>query len=453
MKLQILVVDDDPLVNDFLVESITRTGHSVKSVLSAREALGIMGNTAFDVMISDIKMKGMDGIELLEIVRSQNPDLLAIMITAYGTVENAVTAMKLGAYDYILKPISPDAVEMMIHRIEEVVSLRSENKRLKTDLIHRFQNIVGKTQRMKEIFELVESTADARSTVLITGPSGTGKELVARAFHHASIRRERPFIKLNCAALPENLVESELFGYEKGAFTGAVRQHKGRFELADGGTLLLDEISEIPMGLQAKLLRVLQEKEFERIGSGDTIKVDVRIIATSNQDLKRAIKESRFREDLYYRLNVIPVELPPLKDRLEDIPLLTNHFIQKYNRENNKDIRGIEDNVMKLFMNYHWPGNIRELENYIERAVVTAPTSTLARQDFPAELVLGKLSGESINTGSEMTLAEGEKLLILKTLERFGGNKTKAAEALDITPRTIRNKLVDYGIAGQDQDD
>ncbi len=453
MKLQILVVDDDPLVNDFLVESITRTGHSVKSVLSAREALGIMGNTAFDVMISDIKMKGMDGIELLEIVRSQNPDLLAIMITAYGTVENAVTAMKLGAYDYILKPISPDAVEMMIHRIEEVVSLRSENKRLKTDLIHRFQNIVGKTQRMKEIFELVESTADARSTVLITGPSGPGKELVARAFHHASIRRERPFIKLNCAALPENLVESELFGYEKGAFTGAVRQHKGRFELADGGTLLLDEISEIPMGLQAKLLRVLQEKEFERIGSGDTIKVDVRIIATSNQDLKRAIKESRFREDLYYRLNVIPVELPPLKDRLEDIPLLTNHFIQKYNRENNKDIRGIEDNVMKLFMNYHWPGNIRELENYIERAVVTAPTSTLARQDFPAELVLGKLSGESINTGSEMTLAEGEKLLILKTLERFGGNKTKAAEALDITPRTIRNKLVDYGIAGQDQDD
>ena len=372
------------------------------------------------------------------------------MITAYGTVENAVTAMKLGAYDYLLKPVSPDAIEMLVRRTEELVMLRRENRQLKTDLVNRYRNIVGKSNRMKEVFELVESTADARSTVLITGPSGTGKELVARAIHHASLRRERSFIKLNCAALPENLVEAELFGYEKGAFTGAVRQHKGRFELADKGTLLLDEISEIPPGLQAKLLRVLQEKEFERVGSGETIKVDVRIVATSNQDLKRAIRENRFREDLFYRLNVIPIELPALKDRLEDVPLLVNHFIEKYNRENNKEITGIDDSVMRLLMNYHWPGNVRELENFVERAVVTAASRTLTRSDFPNDLVLGKLSDSVPGVDSEMTLAEGEKLLILKTLERYEGNKTKAAEVLNITPRTIRNKLVEYGISSQD---
>ncbi len=450
MKMNVLIVDDDQLVNEFLVESVTRTGHAVDSAPSAEEALRIMEDKVYDVMISDIKMKGMDGITLLERAREMNPDLIAVMVTAYGTVENAVTAMKLGAYDYLLKPVSPDAIEMLIRRTEELVMLRRENRQLKTDLINKYRNIVGKTARMKEVFDLIESTADARSTVLITGPSGTGKELVARAVHQASLRRERPFIKLNCAALPENLVEAELFGYEKGAFTGAVRQHKGRFELADKGTLLLDEISEIPPGLQAKLLRVLQEREFERIGSGETIKVDVRIVATSNQDLKRAIRENRFREDLYYRLNVIPIELPALKDRLEDIPLLVNHFIDKYNRENNKAVTGIDDSVMRLLMNYHWPGNVRELENFVERAVVTASSKTLTRSDFPGDLVLGKLSDAVPGVDSEMTLAEGEKLLILKTLERYEGNKTKAAEVLNITPRTIRNKLLEYGITSQD---
>jgi transcriptional regulator with PAS, ATPase and Fis domain len=303
---------------------------------------------------------------------------------------------------------------------------------------------------MKEIFELIESTADARSTVMITGESGTGKELVARAIHYASSRRDNSFVKLNCAALPENLVEAELFGYEKGSFTGAVKQNKGRFEMADQGTLLLDEISEIPMGLQAKLLRVLQEKEFERIGSGQTIRVDVRIIATSNQDLKAAIREKRFRDDLFYRLNVIPVHIPALRERMEDIPLLVNHFIDKYNNDNNKNIREVDDSVLRLFMNYHWPGNIRELENYIERAVVTASGDRLRKSDFPSELTLGTLADKVPGLDTGVTLAEGEKYLILKTLEKCEGNKTKAAQLLDVTPRTIRNKLSEYGISGSD---
>jgi transcriptional regulator with PAS, ATPase and Fis domain len=325
-----------------------------------------------------------------------------------------------------------------------VIELRKENKQLKSDLAEKFQNIVGKSGRMKEVFNLIETTADARSTVLITGESGTGKELVARAIHYASPRRDNPFIKLNCAALPENLVEAELFGYEKGAFTGAVRQHKGRFELADTGTLLLDEITEMPMGLQAKLLRVLQEREFERLGSGKPIGVDVRIIATSNRDLKKAILNGEFREDLYFRLNVIPIHIAALRERLEDIPLLVKHFIEKYNADNNKSIDAIEDDVMKLLMKYHWPGNVRELENYIERAVVTASDNALTRSNFPKDLALGRLSEKTPGLEVGISLQEGEKFLILKTLEKYDGNKTKAAEVLNITPRTIRNKLAEY---------
>lgn len=446
MKLDILVVDDDRLVNDFLTETISRMGHNVESVMSAEDALVCLDEARFDLMVSDIKMKGMDGITLLGRAKSMQPEIMAIMITAYGTVENAVKAMKMGAYDYLLKPVSPDNIEIVVARAAEVIELRRENKMLKSDLAEKYQNIVGKSQRIKQVFDLIETTADARSTVLITGESGTGKELVARAIHYASPRRDNPFIKLNCAALPENLVEAELFGYEKGAFTGAVRQHKGRFELAHTGTLLLDEISEMPSGLQAKLLRVLQEREFERLGSGKPIEVDVRIIATSNRDLKRAIAHGQFREDLYFRLNVIPIHIASLRERLEDIPLLVQHFIFKYNAENNKNITGVDDDVMKLLLKYHWPGNVRELENYIERAVVTAPGTTLTRECFPGDLVLGKLSEQTPGLEIGITLQEGEKYLILRTLEKYNGNKTKAAEVLNITPRTIRNKLAEYNI-------
>jgi two-component system response regulator AtoC len=446
MKINILTVDDEKIANDFFVETLTRAGHHVVPAYSAEEAIEKLKDRQFDVVVSDIRMKGMDGIELLEEARKLQSDLVVIMVTAYGTVEIAVKAMKLGAYDFLLKPVSPDALEIVVERASELIALRNENKRLRSDLAERYQDIVGKSPKMKEVFELIQTTANARSTVLITGESGTGKELVARAIHHISERQDKPFVTLNCAALPENLVEAELFGYEKGAFTGAVRQHKGRFEAADGGTLLLDEISEMPLGLQAKLLRVLQEKQFERVGSTVSIDVDVRVIATSNQNLKQAINQRKFREDLFYRLNVIPIPIVPLRERTEDIPLLTGHFIAKSNKENGKSIKGVDESVLRLFMRYHWPGNVRELENYIERAVVTSSSDTLRRSDFPSELSLGKLADEVSGLAVGMTLSDGERFLILKTLEKCDGNKTKAAELLNITPRTIRNKLAEYNL-------
>ncbi len=450
MKINILVVDDEKLANDFFVEVLTRAGYEVESVFSAEDALVRLNNKSYDLMLSDIRMKNMDGIQLLQKARQLHPEMIVIMITAYGTIENAVKAMRLGAYDYLLKPASPDALELVVAKAVELITLKKENSQLRLDLAARYQNIVGKSAKMKLVYDLIESTASARSTALITGESGTGKELVARAMHYASDRCEKPFVSLNCAALPENLVEAELFGYEKGAFTGAVRQHKGRFEMADGGTLLLDEISEMPLGLQAKLLRVLQEKVIERIGSGIPFSVDVRIIATSNRNLKEFIKEGKFRDDLFYRLNVIPIHIVPLRERLEDIPLLMNHFIDKYNVENRKNVEGVDESVMRLLMKYHWPGNVRELENYIERAVVTASSKILTANDFPHDLALGKLADEVPGVGVGMTLAEGEKFLILKTLEKFSGNKTKAAETLNITTRTIRNKLTEYNIETED---
>jgi DNA-binding NtrC family response regulator len=371
-------------------------------------------------------------------------------MTAYGTIETAVKAVKLGSYDFLLKPVLPETIEHILTRVTEMLDLKSENEIMKRDLSDRFQNIIFKSKMIREIFELVQSIASARSTVMITGTSGTGKEMVARAIHYSSNRADKPFIKLNCAAIPENLVEAELFGYEKGAFTDAKKTTRGRFELADGGTLLLDEISEMPLNLQSKLLRVIQEREFERIGSSQTISVDVRIIATSNRNLKEFISEGKFREDLFYRLNVIPIHICPLEERREDIPLLIDHFITKYNKENNKNIQGLDRDALKLFMSYHWPGNVRELENMIERAVVTAKSDNLTEDDFPAELAIGRVGDDMPGLKVPMKLEEGSKFLILKTLEKFNGNKTKAAESLGITPRTIRNKLAEYKVTHSD---
>jgi len=450
MKINILAVDDDKLANEFFTETLKRAGYNVESAFSAEEAVDILGERQFEIMVTDIRMKNMDGIELLQKAREIQPELVTIMVTAYGTVENAVRAMKLGAYDFLLKPVSPDAMEIVVERAAELVGLRLENRLLRSDLASRYKDIIGKSPQMKKIFDLIATTANARSTVLITGESGTGKELVARAIHYSSDRSENPFVTLNCAALPENLVEAELFGYEKGAFTGALKQHKGRFETAHTGTLLLDEISEMPLGLQAKLLRVLQERQFERVGSTSTIEVDVRIIATSNRNLKEFVKQGKFREDLYYRLNVIPIHIPPLRERLGDIPLLLHHFIAKYNEENKKSIADADESVLRTMMKYHWPGNVRELENYVERAVVTSGSTTLSQGDFPGELNLGKLADEISGISVGMSLAEGEKYLILKTLEKFDGNKTKTAEVLNVTPRTIRNKLSEYNIETDD---
>ncbi len=448
MKFSVLVVDDDKLVNEFINETLTRAGYECIPVFSGEEALEKIKNQSFDIVLTDLKMREMDGIALLEHCRRLSPDTRVIMMTAYGTVETAVKAIKLGAVDFLLKPVSPDTLEHILSRVTEVLKLRAENEILRKDVESKFHNIIGKTPVMKEVFDLIQSVADARSTVMITGGSGTGKELVARAIHYSSNRREGPFIKLNCAALPENLVEAELFGYEKGAFTDAKKTHRGRFELADGGTLLLDEISEMPMNLQSKLLRVLQEREFERVGSTSTIAVDVRIIATSNRNLKEYIARGEFREDLFFRLNVIPIHLPPLEERKEDIPILVEHFIDRYNHQNGRSVKGIESSALKVFMKYHWPGNVRELENLIERAVVTGKTEMLTEDDFPAELSLGRAGDELSGLKVPMKLEEGSKYLILKTLEKFNGNKTKAAEALGITTRTIRNKLNEYSLDG-----
>ena len=449
MKYSVLVVDDDKLVNEMITETIQRAGYNCRSVFSAEEALAVINNESFDIILTDLKMNEMDGIDLLRQVKRNNPEVVVVIMTAYGTIETAVTAIKNGAYDFMLKPVLPNTLEHMLSRISEILDLRSENEIMRRDLEHKFQNIIGKSRVMREVFELIRSVADARSTVLITGASGTGKELVARAIHYTSNRSDKPFIKLNCAALPESLVEAELFGYEKGAFTDAKKTNRGRFELADGGTLLLDEISEMPLNLQSKLLRVIQEREFERIGSSTTISVDVRIIATSNRNLKEYIANGKFREDLYYRLNVIPIHLTPLEERKEDITLLVNHFIDKYNKENNRSVKGVEPSALKLLTNYHWPGNVRELENLIERAVVTSTNEILTEDDFPTDLIIGRAADDLPVLKVPMKLEEGSKYLILKTLEKFNGNKTRAAEALGISARTIRNKLSEYGLSGR----
>ncbi|MFQ5453330.1 MAG: sigma-54-dependent transcriptional regulator [Candidatus Zixiibacteriota bacterium] len=448
MKYSILVVDDDKLVNEFLIETLQRLGYDCRAVFSGEEAMTVFQQREFDIILADLKMKEMDGISLLKNIKKINPETTCLIMTAYGTVETAVKAIKLGAYDFLLKPVTPGTIEHVLSRVTETLKLKSENEIMRKDLMEKYHNIIGKSKTMKEVFELIQSIANARSTIMITGASGTGKELIARAVHYTSNRNDKPFIKLNCAALPANLVEAELFGFEKGAFTDAKKTNRGRFELADGGTLLLDEISEMPMNLQSKLLRVIQEREFERIGSSVTISVDVRIIATSNRNLKENIANGSFREDLFYRLNVIPIHICPLNERKEDIPLLVKHFINKYNIENMKQINGIDQAAMNLFIKYHWPGNVRELENLIERAVVTTKGNVLTEDDFPVELALGPESDGIPSLKVPMKLDEGNKYLILKTLEKFNGNKTRAAEALGITTRTIRNKLSEYKLIG-----
>jgi len=456
MEKKILVVDDDSLLRDFLGETLNRSGYRVDLASTGEEALEKIKREDYDVILSDVRMPNMDGMELLKTTRDFLPDAKVVMMTAYGTVQNAVEAMKLGAFHYVMKPFSIDEIELVLKRALDHKQLLLENKLLRSEVLgkYRFENIVGKSPQMQEIFELVETVADTKATVLITGESGTGKELIAKAIHYNSPRQEGPFIRINCAALPEGLVESELFGHEKGSFTGAIRQSRGRFELADRGTLLLDEISEISLHLQGKLLRVLQEREFERVGSGVSIQVDVRIIATSNRNLNRLIEKGKFRKDLFYRLNVVPIHIPPLRERREDIPALAEHFLRKYNLENNRQIEGISQKVFEMFLEYFWPGNVRELENFIERAVVTAKGKILNPRDFPRELTFGKIRPptDEIRVGS--TIYEAERKLILKTLKVQGGNRTKAAEILGVSTRTLRNKLHEYGLkdAMADQD-
>src|SRR3990172_6412630 len=384
-KEKILIVDDEKSIREFLEIMLKKEGYKVGSAVNAEEALKLFHNSNYELVISDIKMSGMDGVELLKKIKEINPETIVLMITAYASVDTAIDAMKAGAYDYITKPFNVDEVKHIIQNALDRRRLETENILLKKELKSRysFANLVGTSPKMLEIYGLIKRVANTRTNILISGESGTGKELVARAIHYESERKEKPFVPINCGAIPENLLESELFGHQKGAFTGAVANKSGLFEMANEGTIFLDEITEIPVQLQVKLLRVIQERNFRRVGSVEDISVDVRIIAASNKEIGKEVKEGRFREDLFYRLNVIPIHLPPLRERKEDIRLLSQHFLEKYCEELGKDIKKISGEAMEFLARYPYPGNIRELENIIERAVALEPTDIILPESLP----------------------------------------------------------------------
>ncbi len=444
---KILVIDDEPTISGMLSEALGRRNYRVTVADNGKSALDSIRKNQFDLVITDVYLPDLNGIEVLKMVKQADPQTGVIVITAHSSVESAVEAMKVGAYDYMTKGFSLDEIEMTVAKFFKYQRLVKENELLRSELAARYgiKNIIGNSSAMQSVFETVEMVAPTTATVLIQGASGTGKELIAKAIHHLSPRREQPFIKTNCAAIPEGLVESELFGHERGAFTGAVRSTKGRFELADGGTLLLDEISEIRPSLQAKLLRVLQEKEFERVGNPETMQVNVRVIATTNRDLKEEVEKGTFREDLFYRLNVVPIHLPQLKERREDIPLLVDHFVEQYARENGRRISGIHEDALRDMIQYDWPGNVRELENTIERAVVVCSEKQIQSKHFFFDTSKTTAADKpALQMPSGMSLREMEKELILKTLKEQKGNRTRASEKLGISVRTLRNKLQEY---------
>jgi DNA-binding NtrC family response regulator len=447
MPANILVVDDDALVNDFLVTTLREGAYNVDNVFSAEEALGRIGERDYDLVISDVKMPGMDGLSLLDRLQSLAPDTAVVIMTGYAEISDAVRAMKGGAFEYLVKPVGAEATEAVVARALEFRHLKLENRMLRDVVSRRVSaELIGASAAMQKVFNLIDAVAGSRATVLITGESGTGKELVARAIHFRGSRGNGPFKAINCAALPETLFESELFGHEKGAFTGALRQKRGLFELCDGGTLLLDEISEMTTALQAKLLRVLQEREIQRLGSDRALPVDVRVIATTNRHLPTEVANGNFREDLFYRLNVVVIDLPPLRERQGDIPPLVEHFLRRFNQENSRSVKRVSDAAMRLLESYRWPGNVRELENYLERAVVTASSDVLTPEDFPRELATGGPKPRSNPVGVGTTIHDMEKWLILATLEAEGNNQTRAADRLGISSRTLRNKLYEYGL-------
>lgn len=439
---RILVIDDDMHMRESVSEVLRRKGYDLMSCSNGYEAVACFKNSSFDCVISDIKMPGMSGIDLLEKIKQHDAAVPFILMTAYGDIEIAVNAMKKGAYDFIEKGTNLlDRLEFSLERALAHMSLLQENVQLKRALKKQW-DYIGKTENIEQIRQLVHTIAPSRSTVLVCGESGTGKELIARSIHYLSPRQHGPFIKINCAALPEGLIESELFGHEKGAFTGALKTRTGKFEQASGGTLLLDEIGEMSMNVQAKLLRVLQEREVDKVGGDEPVTVDVRIVVTTNRDLGAEVKKGNFREDLFYRLNVFRIYLPPLRERIEDISLLTDHFINKYNKENGLNVSGMETDAKELLHNYQWPGNIRELENTIERAVVLTKNGTISADTIHMHPMTDNNSHDHITPG--VTVSEMEKRLILATLDFCHQNRTKAADMLGISIRTLRNKLHEY---------
>ena len=447
----VLVVDDDPAHRTMLRTLLTGWGYAIDEADDGSAAIERVHERVFDLIMMDIRMVKVSGLQALAEIKALNPAIPIIIMTAYSSVESAVEALKSGAYDYLTKPLDFDELRLVMERAMEHTHLRQENRLLRETLGSHFdtQHIIGRSAPMMRLMETVAQVAPSEATVLITGESGTGKEMIAGAIHFNSPRKDGPFVKINCAAITETLLESELFGHEKGAFTGAHRQKEGRFRQAHGGTLFLDEISEMSLAMQVKLLRVLQEREITRVGGEEVIKVNVRIIAATNTDLAREIEEGRFREDLYYRLNVVALEMPPLRERREDIPLLAQHFLEALSKENRKNIKGFTPQAMDRLMKYDWPGNVRELMNAIERGVV------LSRSEYLDEEVLSLISSDEsssqdISSGdglnADMPLDEVEKATILKTLESAGGNKSEAARRLGITRRTLHKRLKLYGV-------
>lgn len=454
-KAKVLVVDDEIKIREYFSDVLLHEDFEVDTAQNGEIAINMIDQDFYDVALIDLNMPKVDGMEVLKHIVENSQDTIGIILTGYATIRNAVEAMKAGAFDYLAKPVKMEEVLMVINRALEFRDIKRENMALKSQLKkkYKFENFIGDSSQMNKVFRIIEKVADTDSTVLILGESGTGKELVARAIHYNSMRRDKPLIPVNCGAIPEELLESELFGHEKGAFTNAIRTRVGRFELSNGGTIFLDEIAEMSPHLQVKLLRILQEQEFERLGGTKTIKCDIRVIAATNKDLDKLVRDGSFREDLYYRLKVIPVVIPPLRERRTDIPLLIHHFLDMMKKSRGKKLKGISKDVIKAFIDYDWPGNVRELENIIERMVILADGDELTIQDIP-DKILKKYPGEDAGVtmipddGFSLNNAinEYERLLIIRALEKADWVKNRAAKLLNMNRTTLVEKIKKQGI-------
>ena len=437
----ILVVDDEKNILKVVSATLKKEGYGVDTAQSSEEAIEKFGRDAHHLVITDLKLPGRSGIELMGYVKSRDPDVPVIVVTAFGTIENAVEAMKKGAFNYLTKPVNADELLSVVKEALEKYDLKRENIALKSELKEKytFNNIIGKCALMQEVFQTISMVARTQSNILVAGESGTGKELVARAVHYGSDRAGGPFVTIDCAAIPAEIMESELFGHEKGSFTGAHEKKLGLLERANNGTVFLDEIGELDLNLQKKLLRFLQEREILRVGGSGRIKLNVRIVAATNKDLEQEVGAKQFREDLFYRLNVVTIKMPPLRERKDDIPLLAQHFLEKMNRIEGKHIQGFEDDVMEAFLAYGWPGNVRELENTIERAYILCPTIMIGQKYLPSKLL--PPAGEERRPFDQMNLVETEKRLIIRALNQTDWNQSKAAEVLGITRKQLRTKM------------
>jgi DNA-binding NtrC family response regulator len=444
---RVLVVDDEANARNALAELLDDAGYAVSTAADGRTALLQLEQVEPDVVLTDLKMPGMDGLSLIERGRPMSPHATFIVMTAFGTIDTAVQAIKLGAESYLTKPLELDAVIALVDRALERTRLSREAAQLRARVDERFQfnSIIGEHPSMARLMKNIAQVAGSRATVLIHGETGTGKELIAAAIHQNSKRKDKPFIRLNCASLSETLLESELFGHERGAFTGAMARREGRFKQADGGTLFLDEVSEIPPSVQIKLLRFLQEREFERVGGNETLKVDVRVVAATNRNLKQFVDEGRFREDLYYRLKVVQLDVPPLRVRRSDIPILAYAFLRKYAEENDRDVKGLSDDALQHLLIYPWPGNVRELENAIERAVVMCEGDIIQRNDLPTSAHGDMQNGAVMALVPGITMAELERIAILRTLDAVDGSTARAAEILGISQRKIQYRVKEWG--------